>query len=127
MNIDDLTIGEVKRISALTLGGNSGSSITSSAIGSYVIVRSRNEGINAGLLKAADDTGCILSDARRIWYHKPSDTNTAWYEGVSQSGLSGDSKISCEVSEKYIMEDYSITVCTQESEKSIRGFKSHGS
>ena len=47
------------------------SSITDSAIGKFVIVRSRNEGVNAGTLRAADDTGVILEDCRRIWYHKP--------------------------------------------------------
>ena len=39
-------------------------------IGKYVIVRTRNEGINAGYLKKADETGCVLQDARRIYYHE---------------------------------------------------------
>jgi len=105
----------------------SGDSILSSAIGKYVIVRSRNEGINAGILKAADDTGCVLSEARRIWYHRPKNKKTAWYEGVADSGLHSDSKISCPVEEKYIIEDYSITVCTEDAASSIKKAKSHES
>ena len=93
----------------------------SELIGRFVICRSRNEGINAGTVKALDDTGVILTDCRRIWYHKPKDVNKSWYEGVAESGLSDDSKVSCTVSEKIIIEDYSLTVCTKESAKSILG------
>lgn len=96
-----------------------------SMVGEYVIVRSRNEGINAGIVKALDDTGIILSEARRIWYHKPENKNMSWYEGVAESGLSSDSKVSPPVSEKAIIEDYSITVCSEIGKKSISGHKSH--
>jgi hypothetical protein len=131
MSINDLTIGDIKELKAM-FGGDvcstsEQSSILSGAIGKYVIVRSRNEGINAGVLKVADNTGCVLSEARRIWYHKPKDNKTAWYEGVADNGLHSDSKISCEVKEKYIIEDYSISVCTSEAEKSIRDAVSHAS
>src|SRR5690606_28779292 len=61
-------------------------------IGKHVIVRSRNEGINFGKLEAADETGCVITDARRIWYHKPADSKMAWYEGVALSGLHRSSK-----------------------------------
>ena len=128
MDIDSLTLGQIKEIKAL-LGGSEGvkPSILQSAIGKYVIVRIRNEGINAGYLKAADETGCVLSNARRIWYHKPKNNKTSWYEGVADNGLHDDSKISCSVDEKYIIEDYSITVCTDEAAKSIKEKKSHES
>jgi len=129
MDINDLTIGQAKELSSM-FGGQSqlvSAGILIDAIGKYVIVRSRNEGINAGILKAADDTGCVLSDAKRVWYHKPKDSKTSWYEGVAKSGLDDSSKISCSVSEKYIIEDYSITVCTDEARESICGMKSHES
>lgn len=100
-------------------------SMLDSMVGEYVIVRSRNEGINAGIVKALDDTGIILSEARRIWYHKPENKNMSWYEGVAESGLSSDSKVSTPVSEKAIIEDYSITVCSEIGKKSISGHKSH--
>lgn len=94
-------------------------------IGQYVLIRSRNEGINAGFLKEADDTGCVLTDARRLWRHYPQDPDQSWYEGIANSGLGDKSKISAAVSEKIIVEDYSITLCTPEAEKSIRGFVPH--
>ena len=81
-------------------------------VGKYVIVRSRNEGINAGFVKSLDETGIVLTHARRIWYHRPKDKSVSWYEGVANSGLSDNSKISTIVLEKIIVEDYSITLCT---------------
>ena len=103
----------------------SNGSMLDSMVGKYVIVRSRNEGINAGFVNALDDTGIILNEARRIWYHKPENKNMSWYEGVAESGLSKDSKVSTPVSEKAIIEDYSITVCSEVGKKSISGHKSH--
>ena len=127
MNINDLTIGQAKELTAM-FGAVAAkeSPLLKSMIGKYVIVRSRNEGINAGTVINADDTGIILGDARRIWYHKPKDTAMAWYEGVSVSGLSSDSKAAVPVAEKVIMEDYSITVCTDTAKASIQEHKVHG-
>jgi len=126
MNIDELTIGEAKQLANL-FGQQQAvkSTLFNDVIGKYVIVRSRNEGINAGYVKQADDTGVILTDARRIYYHKPLDLKMSWYEGVATSGLGGNSKISNAVSEKIIIEDYSITVCTDIAKKSIQEYKTN--
>lgn len=128
INIDDLTLAQIKKIQLLTGHQQSTqtSNLASSMVGKYVIVRSRNEGINAGVVKAADKSGVILTDARRIWYHKPKDKAQAWYEGVANTGLSSDSRISSPVAEKVIIEDYSITLCTSEAEESIREHKAYG-
>lgn len=124
MNIDDLTIGEARQIANM-FGGKSSSNMLDHVIGKYVIVRSRNEGINAGVVKAADETGIILSEARRIWYHKPKDKKLSWYEGVAKTGLSSDSKVSGSVDEKAIIESYSITFCSADAEASIREISAH--
>ena len=102
-------------------------SILSGAIGKYVISRSIGEGINAGFVVRADRTGVVLRDARRLYFHRPLDKNLAWYEGVAVSGLHSDSKISGIVPEKYIIEDYSLIICSDAAKKSITGFISHGS
>lgn len=102
----------------------SGDVLGSRFVGKYVIVRSRNEGINAGKVLELDDTGVILEDARRLYYHKPANKELSWYEGVALEGLSKDSKVGAEVT-KLIIEDYSITVCTKDAEKSIRGAKTN--
>lgn len=97
----------------------SSSGVAGSMIGKYVIVRSRNEGINAGEVVAADDTGVVLKNARRMWYHKPAVKTESWYEGVANHGLSDDSKVSGVVSEKVIIEDYSMVACTEVARQSI--------
>lgn len=128
MNIDSLTIGEVKQIQTFLGGTQSAPKVDlySRYIGKYVIVRSRNEGINAGVVVAADETGIILKDARRLWYHKPVNKSESWYEGVANYGISSDSKISGPVSEKAIIENFSVTLCTSTAEASIREADSHG-
>lgn len=126
MNIENLTIGQAKEI-AIIFGSmqTKNQSMLKNYIGKYVICRTRNEGINAGYVKDIDETGVILCKARRIWYHKPKDIKTAWYEGVAKSGLHKDSKISVEVEEKVIVEDYSLTICTEDSINSILNHPSH--
>lgn len=126
MNIDELTYGQIKEIAKLACGQkqSTSSGICNQFVGKYVIVRSRNEGINAGKVLELDDTGVILEDARRLYYHKPVNKELSWYEGVALEGLSKDSKVGAEVT-KLIVEDYSITVCTKDAEKSIRGAKTN--
>ncbi len=94
-------------------------SVASRAIGNKVIVRSENEGINAGIVVLADETGIELTSCRRIWYHKPKDKKLSWYEGVAVSGLDSCSKVSGTVNSKTIIEDYSITLCSEDAFKSI--------
>jgi len=126
MNINDLTIGQAKELASMF--GDSvtqQSSLRSGYIGKYVICRTRNEGINAGKVLALDETGVILEDARRLYYHKPLNKNTSWYEGVAASGISTDSKVG-EAVTKVISEDYSLTLCTDKAELSIRGAETNG-
>ena len=127
INIDNLTISQAREIAAMfaQVAAPKASRITDIFVGKYVIVRSRNEGINAGYVDAADETGIVLHNARRLWYHKPADASTSWYEGVANHGLSADSKISAPVAIKAIIEDYSVTVCTDKAQQSIEGASSH--
>jgi len=125
MNINDLTIGQAKELSEL-FGGQADkkSNMLSSYIGKYVICRSRNEGINAGIVQDIDETGVVLQDARRLYYHKPANKEVSWYEGVAKYGISEDSKLGTAV-EKCIVEDYSLTVCTDVAKKSLIEAPSH--
>ena len=99
--------------------------VAASMVGKYAIIRSRNEGINAGEIVAADATGVILKNARRIWYHRPAVKSESWYEGVANHGLSADSKVSGAVSQKAIIEDYSVTLCSEAARQSIEAAVPH--
>lgn len=98
------------------------SSLASRMIGKSVIVRSNNEGLNAGIVVLADETGVELKNCRRLWYHCPKDKNLSWYEGVAETGLNEKSKISGTVSRKVIIEKYSMTECKKDAFKSIMEF-----
>jgi hypothetical protein len=122
MTIDNLTLGDIKELISL-FGGKAAADkqpLGNQYIGKYVIVRSRNEGVNAGIVLELDETGVILEEARRLYYHKPISKSVSWYEGVALEGLSVDSKVGAN-STKLIIEDYSLTICTKKAEKSIRG------
>ena len=134
MSIQDLTIKEAKeklkeyeelqtlfniKIDPIELEGSKKSDLFERYVDKYVICRSRNEGVNAGYVVEADETGVILKEARRLFYHKPINKNVSWYEGVAKFGISSDSRVGTPI-EKVIIEDYSLTLCTQEAEISIK-------
>ena len=123
MNIDDL-VKLAGLLDSNNTSHNKAASLGDCFVGMYVIVRSRNEGINAGKVVELDDTGVILENARRLYYHKPATKELSWYEGVALEGLSSESKVGAAVT-KLIVEDYSLTICTKEAEKSIRGAKTN--
>jgi len=130
MNIDDMALGDLKKIAAMfsgTIAEKGGASAPPTPdvpdfAGRYVIIRTRNEGVNAGLVVSNGAGFVHLKDARRLWKIIPPSSSEKWYEGVAKSGLGDGSQISIEA-EKLISEDYSITVCTAAAEESIRGFK----
>ena len=128
IDFENLTLKELKEIFNVNVENKVTNDSTSNMLdrykGEYVIVRSGNEGINAGYVVDLNKEGIILRDARRIWYHKPKDRKTSWYEGVAQSGLSDDSKISIK-REKAIIENYSITVCSEVAKYSIINHRSY--
>lgn len=123
MDINEMKFGDILKISPM-FNGAKPNSLLDRYVGKYVICRTRNEGINAGEVVALDDTGVILKDARRLYYHKPLDKSISWYEGVAISGISQDSKIGAPV-EKAIIEDYSLTVCTDLAKLSITSAKTN--
>ena len=136
--VDEMTIKEAKDFLAQSkeiaaLFGNpktpevnsETNGIYGSMIGKYVIVRSRNEGINSGFVEMADETGIALKSARRLWHHKPAVKTESWYEGVANHGLSNDSRISAIVERKIIVEDYSVTFCSASAQQSIEAAVAH--
>ena len=124
MNVDNMAMEQLREVRALL---DTSKQLTDlDCVGKFVIVRSRNEGVNAGTVVSAEKGCVVLSQARRIWYHKPKDPAMAWYEGVANSGLSIDSKISVPVHQKCIVEDYSLTMCADTAKKSIEEHKAYG-
>lgn len=93
-------------------------------IGKYVIVRCRDAGVHAGILKSRDgDRQCELTDARRLWYWKAAG-KAAFLSGVANHGLHTDSKVG-EPIDIILTENCEIIACTGAAEASIRALPSH--
>lgn len=91
--------------------------------GRYVIVRCRDAGVHAGVLKSRDGRECELGDSRRLWYWKPAN-KAAFLSGVATEGLHGDSKVGAAV-DLLLTEDCEIIACSEAAEASIRAHPVH--
>ena len=80
MNIDDLTLKQIKEISALVGTKQNESTGLNCMIGKKVIIRTYSAGVWFGELDQKDRNEVILKNARRMW---------RWWtkEGISLSGV----------------------------------------
>ena len=67
MNIDELTLGQIKQLQGL-LGGGKEDSIGHPYMGKKVIIRTYSAGVHFGKLASKDGMEVILEDAIRIYY-----------------------------------------------------------
>ncbi len=91
--------------------------------GKYVIVRCRDAGVHAGVLKKFSGRECELSEARRLWYWKPAN-KAAFLSGVATEGLDAASKIGAPV-DIILTEDCEIIACSDTAAESIRAQPNH--
>lgn len=125
MNIDDLTLGQLKALASQWKQFESGSSpdkVDNRMVGKYVIVRCRDAGVHAGVLESYNGRECVLNESRRLWYWKAA--KGAFLSGVAANGISKESKIGAPI-RVHLTENCEIIECSDEAEKSIRGAKSY--
>lgn len=121
MDIDDMKLGDLKKIAAMFSG--SGDAPTSSGFeGRYVIVRCKDAGVHAGVLVADSGRTATLKESRRLWYWKSN--KGSFLSGVARDGLDEESKVGGEV-DIHLTETCEIIPCSEIAEKSIRGIKAH--
>ncbi len=127
MNLDELTLGQVKEIAHLLNlqwnGAQGVAPIDNGMIGKYVIVRCHDAGVHAGVLESYNGRECVLSEARRLWYWKPAN-NAAFLSGVATEGLDDESKIGAPI-RVHLTENCEIIECSTQAAKSIRTVKSY--
>jgi hypothetical protein len=87
-------------------------------IGKYVIVRCRDAGVHAGVLKCHNGRECVLEESRRLWYWKVKGSGD-FLSAIALSGVHEDSKLGAEIT-VHLTENCEIIICTKEAEKSIR-------
>jgi len=93
MNIDNLTLGELKQIAQMM---NMQSPLQASAqphpfIGKFVIARCYAAGVHAGTVESVDGENVVLTNSRRLWSWKAKDGLAL--SGVAQFGIKSDSKV----------------------------------
>ena len=121
MNIDSITIGEVKNILKLLGGSNDSNQAKglNGMVGKKVIIRTYSAGVWFGKLSKKSGNEVILTDARRMWrwWTKESiSLSSVAIHGIDQE----KSKIIQAVSEQWL-EAIEITPCTIEAIESIEG------
>jgi hypothetical protein len=92
-------------------------------IGKYVIVRTRDAGVHAGILKSRHERQAELTESRRLWYWKPANKG-AFLSGVATEGLHSDSKIGAPI-DIILTENCEIIACTDAAAESIRAQPNH--
>lgn len=126
MNIDNLTLGEMKQIAALMNGVATKDQANAPAFIAGgerpVIVRSRDAGVQFGYLLGYAGREVHLRDARQMWQWKAAKGGTLLdcaTHGVNASG----SKFSGPVSRVIVLEACAIIDCTDDCVTSIGGVK----
>ncbi len=114
MNIEDLTIGEARKLATLFCGGNAGVA-QHPAVGKYVIVRAARAGVHGGILVSAAAGEVELRESRRIW----SWTGALSCSEIARSGISGG-KVAVELPSQFIGEVIEIIPASAEAEKCLR-------
>lgn len=91
--------------------------------GLYVIVRSRDSGVHAGILVSVTGRTVVLNNSRRLWYWVAAKEHTL--SAVSLHGLGDGCKIASAVERIDVLDACEIIPCTTKSRASIEGYKSH--
>lgn len=82
MNIESLTIAEIRQVAAIaaSLGGGCKPATTSPFVGRFVLCRCYSAGVHCGELVSQDGDLVVLKNSRRLWQWKAKD-------GVALSGV----------------------------------------
>lgn len=94
-------------------------------IGKYVVVRTRDAGVHAGILKSREGRQCELSESRRLWRWRVKGNGGITLSDVANLGLdSRDTRVGAAV-EILLTENCEIIACSEEAAKSIAGFQTY--
>lgn len=120
IKLDDLTIGEAKKLAAL-FGGNqvTTESTLNSMIGEKVIVRCYAAGVFFGTLHQKSGAEVILKDARRMWtWHAKKSISLS---GCALYGIVDDKSRIAPAVDSIWLEAIEIIPCTKDAIESIEG------
>ena len=125
MNINDLTLGQLKEIAAMFPQQSAQSNqcvIDNGMKDQYVIVRCRDAGVHAGFLDSYNGREAVLIESRRLWYWKPANKQK-YLSGVAVSGLDAASKVGAPIERIHLTETCEIIKVSNCAIQSISGAK----
>ncbi len=120
INIEDLTIKQVRELTAIFGNQNATQHVDSKLIGKYVIARCTQAGVHAGILDSYAGQECVLLESRRLWYWKAADKKS-FLSGVAVAGLHKDSKVGASCQRTVLTEVCEYIECSDIAMKSISG------
>lgn len=121
MNVNDLTIGQVKELTAMFANQSTVSAAQHPFVGKYVIARCYAAGVHAGEVVHVDGENVLLKNSRRLWSWSAKDGVAL--SGVAQFGLKKDKcKVDVINPEIYLTGVCELIPATQEAKESINGY-----
>lgn len=121
MEIDELTIGQAKELSAM-FGGNDAAP-QSPHIGKKCIIRTYASGVHFGELVSQSGRQVELRGARRLWRWDAAPHGISLSEVAKHGSTGARSKICCVVDEMSILDGLEVIPCTDDAVKVIEGAK----
>jgi hypothetical protein len=117
VNINDLTIGEAKKLVAL-FSESTQHSEGHPFVGKYVIARCYAAGVHAGEVVSVDGENVLLKDSRRLWSWKANDGIAL--SGVAQHGIkTSECKVDVNNPLIYLTGVCELIPCTRVAKESI--------
>ena len=120
-DIDNFTLGQLKRIAALVNSQIAQPAKPHPFVGKYVIARCYAAGVHAGTVVDVDGENVILADSRRLWSWKAKDGVAL--SGVAQTGVQSGCKIDVVNPEIALTGVCELIPCSEAAKESIDGFK----
>ena len=118
MDIDSLTIGEVKQLTAM-LNNQSMPDGLSSMIGKKVIVRTYSAGVWFGVVEQKAGEEVIITQARRMWKWWAAESISL--SAVALHGIKHEESKICEAVESVWLKAVELLPCTDKAIKSLEG------
>ena len=123
MNIDELTVGQVKEIAGLVnISAAREKQGLSSMLGEWVIVRTYSAGVHFGKLTEKEGDEVIIEHARRLYFWKTNGGISL--SEVALTGLHADSKV-CAAVPKLWLQAIEIIPCAGLAINSITGISDY--
>ena len=120
MDINELTVGQVKEMLALFGGAVSPAAATHPFVGKYCIIRCTGAGVHAGTLVSVDGDTAIVSNARNLWQWTAA--GGIALAGVARYGLAGG-KLDAVTPEIHLTGVCAIIPCSAKAREDIENAK----